>query len=107
MCGVIKNSGKEQTFHGERVAREHGKDTGRRFYDLMEADIAEKTLLAAAVAGVNYYGPNIAQISRERERLLREQAEKEVTAFERAMTYACQMMQKENLLDNGKRKSNS
>ncbi len=35
MCGILKNSGKEQTFHGESVAREHGKDIGLRFFDLI------------------------------------------------------------------------
>jgi len=57
-------------------------------------DIAEKYLRAAAAAGIIYHGPNLAQIRSERERLLREQAEKEDMQFERAMTYACQMMQK-------------
>ena len=96
MRGVIKDSGKEQTFHGESVAREHGKDTSRRFYDLSEVYTAEKILRAAAAVGVTYNGPNLAQINRERERLLREQAEKEneEMRFERAMKYACQMMQK-------------
>ncbi len=82
MRGILENSGKEPTFHGECVAREHGKDTGRRFFDLIEVDIAEKTLRAAAVAGINYYGPNLAKISRERERLLMEQAEKEKEEME-------------------------
>ena len=30
MCVIIKNSGKEQTFHGESVAREHANNAGRR-----------------------------------------------------------------------------
>ena len=98
MRGILKNSGKEQTFHGESVAREHGKDTGRRFYDLSEVYTAEKILRAAVAVGVTYIGPNLAQINRERERLLREQAEKETEEmqFMRAMEYACQMMQKRN-----------
>jgi hypothetical protein len=41
MCGIIKNSGKEQTFHHESVER--ANDTGHRFFDLLEVDIAEKT----------------------------------------------------------------
>jgi hypothetical protein len=98
MRDILKNSGKEQTFHGESVAREHGKDIGRTFFDLIEVDIAEKTLRAAVVVGINYYGPNLANISRERERLLMEQAEKEKEdmQFELVMKYACQMMQKRN-----------
>ena len=41
MCGILKNSGKEQTFHGEIFERTN--DTGRRFFDLIEVFIAEKT----------------------------------------------------------------
>ena len=94
MPGIIKNSGKERTFHGKSVAREHANNTGHRFFDLLEVDIAGKSLRAAAVAGVITYGPNLAQLRSERERLLREQAEKEDSEFMRAMKYACQMMQK-------------
>ena len=94
MRGILKNSGKEQTFHSESVAREHANNAGRRFFDLIEVDIAEKSLRACATAGIKRYGPDLAHIRRERERLLREQAEKEDMQFERAMTYACQMMQR-------------
>ncbi len=98
MRDILKNSGKEQTFHGESVAREHGKVVGRRFFDLIEVDIAEKSLRAAIVVGINYNGPNLANISREHERLLMEQAEKEKEdmQFELAMKHACQMMQMRN-----------
>ncbi len=98
MRGILKNSGKEQTFHGESVARKYGKDIGRRFFDLIKVDIAEKSLRTAIVVGINYYGPNLANISRERERLLMEQAEKEKEdmQFELAMKYACQMLQMRN-----------
>ena len=44
MCDIIKNSGKEQTFHGESVGREHTNNTGRRFFDLFEVDVAKKSL---------------------------------------------------------------
>ncbi len=98
MCGILKNSGKEQTFHGESVAREHGKDRGRRFFDLIEVDIAEKSLRVTITVGINFYGPNLVNISRERERLLMEQVEKEKEdmQFELVMKYACQMMQMRN-----------
>ena len=33
-----------ETFHGEIVARENTNYTGRRFFDLLEVDIAEKSL---------------------------------------------------------------
>ena len=99
MCDIIKNSGKEQTFHDESVER--ANDTGHRFFDLIEVDIAEKTLRTAAVAGVITYAPNPAQLRSERKR---ERQKKEDTEFERAMKYACQIM---HLLDNGKRNSNS
>jgi len=62
----------------------------------IDEGLAEKLLRAATAAGVTYNGPTPAQISRERERLLREQAEKEDSEFMRAMEYACQMMQKRN-----------
>jgi hypothetical protein len=94
MRGILKNSGKEQTFHSESVAREHANNAGRRFFDLIEVDIAEKSLRACDAAGIKRYGPDLAHIRSERERLLREQAEKEDMQFERAMTYACQMMQR-------------
>ena len=96
MRGVIKNSGKEQTFHSESVAREHANNAGRRFFDLIEVDIAEKSLRACAALGIKRYGPDLAHIRSERERLLREQAENENEdmQFERAMEYACQMMQR-------------
>jgi hypothetical protein len=93
MCDIIKNSGKEQTFHGESVAREHVNDKSCRFLDLIVGDITEKTLLVAAVAGVTY-GPNLAQIRSEREWLLREKVEKEGTPFDPVMEYACQTMWK-------------
>ena len=57
-----------------------------------------KALLASTqtmqVAGSKRYGPDLAHTRSECERLLREQAEKEDMQFERAMTYACQMMQR-------------
>ena len=109
MRGILKNSGKEQTFHSESVAREHANNAGRRFFDLIEVDIAERSLRACAALGIKRYGPDLAHIRSERERLLREQAEKEDMQFEHAMTYACQMMQrristtaKENAIVEGK-----
>ena len=94
MRDTLKNSGKEQTFHSESVAREHSNNTGRRFFDLIEVDIAERSLRACAALGIKRYGPDLAHIRSERERLLREQAEMEDMQFEHAMTYACQMMQR-------------
>jgi hypothetical protein len=94
MRGIIKNSGKEQIFHDESVACERANNTGRRFFDLIEVDIAEKSLRACAALGIKRYGPDLAHIRSERERLLREQAEMEDMQFEHAMTYACQMMQR-------------
>ena len=73
---------KEQLLSG---ILERDQETGRRFYDLSEVYSAEKILLAAAAVGVTYYGPNLAQIYRERERLLREEAEKE-TGQQRSYT---------------------
>ena len=94
MRGILKNSGKEQTFHSESVALEHANNAGRRFFDLIEADIAERSLRACAALGMKRYGPDLAHLKSERERLLREQAGKEDMQFEHAMTYACQMMQR-------------
>ena len=94
MAGIIKNSGKEQTFHCESVAREHTNNAGRRFFDLIEMDIAEKFLRETTASRIIRYGPDLAHIRTERERLLREQTEKEDIQFERAMTYACQMIQR-------------
>ncbi len=51
---------------------ESDQDTGHRFYDLSEVYSTEKILHADDAVGVTYYGPNLAQINRERERLLRE-----------------------------------
>ena len=67
-----------------------------RFFDLIEVDIAERSLRVCAAAGIKRYGPDLAHIRSERERLLREQAENENEdmQFERAMEYACQMMQR-------------
>ena len=48
---------------------------------------------AAAAAGVTYHGPTPAEIRSKRDRLLREQAEKEDAEFVLAMEYACQMKQ--------------
>ena len=87
MCVIIKNSGKEQTFHSESVAREHANNTGHRFFDLLEVDITVKVLRAATVSGVRTYGPNLAQLRRECERLLRKQTEKEDSVFMRVMKY--------------------
>ena len=87
MRGILKNSGKEQTFYGESVAREHANNAGRRFFDLIEVDIAEKSLRACTAAGIKTYGPNLAQLRSERERLLREQTEKEDIQFQNVMTY--------------------
>ena len=50
MRGIIKNSGKEQTFHDESVACERANNTGRRFFDLIEVDIEEKSLRTATAA---------------------------------------------------------
>ncbi len=36
MRGILKNSGKEQTFYGESVAHEHTSNAGRRFFDLID-----------------------------------------------------------------------
>jgi hypothetical protein len=47
----------------------------------IDEGLAEKLLRAATAAGVTYNGPTPAQISRERERLLREQAETEDAEF--------------------------
>ena len=96
MRGIIKNSGKEQIFHDESVACERANNTGRRFFDLIEVDIAERSLRVCTAAGIKRYGPDLAHIRSERERLLREQAENENEdmQFERAMEYACQMMQR-------------
>ncbi len=44
MRGILKNNGNEQAFHGESVTRDHGKDIGRRFFELIEVDTAEKSL---------------------------------------------------------------
>ena len=90
----------------------------------IDEGLAGMLMRAAAAAGVTYNGPTPAEIRSERdrllreqaekedaeirserERLLREQAEKEDAEFVLAMQYACPMMQ-ENL-DNGKRNSNS
>ena len=57
-------------------------------------DIAEKSFRTCTSAGIKRYGPDLAHIRSERERLLREQTEKEDMQFERGITYACQMMQK-------------
>jgi hypothetical protein len=62
----------------------------------IDEGLAEKLLRAATAAGVTYNGPTPAQISRERERLLREQAETEDAEFLLVMEYACRMMQKRN-----------
>ena len=75
MPGIIKNSGKERTFHGKSVAREHANNAGHRFFDLTEVDIAEKSLRAATAAGIKRCGPDLAHLKSERERLLREQTE--------------------------------
>ena len=72
MRGIIKNSGKKQTSHSESVAREHANNAGRRFFDLIEVDIAEKSLRAVTAAGIIRYGPDLAHIRSERKRLLRE-----------------------------------
>ncbi len=56
--------------------------------------ITAKSLRVAVVVGVRRNGPDLASIRSERERLLREWAEKEDMQFESAMTYACQMMQR-------------
>ncbi len=58
----------------------------------IDEGLAEIFLRAATAAGVTYCRPTPAQISRERERFLREQAEKEESEFMRTMEYACQMM---------------
>ena len=70
--GILKNSAKEQTFYGENVAREHTNNAGRRFFDLLEVDIAERSLWACTTTGIKRHGPNLAHIRSERERLLRE-----------------------------------
>ncbi len=49
----------------------------------IDEGLAEMLLRAATVAGVTYCGPTPAQISRERERFLREQTEKEEAEFMR------------------------
>ena len=67
---ILQNSGKEQTFYGESVAREHANNAGRRFFDLLEVDIAEKSLRACTAAGIKRYGPDLAHIRSERERIL-------------------------------------
>ena len=67
MRGIIKNSGKEQTFHSESVAHEHANNAGRRSFDLIEVDIAERSLRACAAAGIKRYGPDLAHIRSERE----------------------------------------
>ena len=69
MCVIIKNSGQEQTFHGESVAREHVNNTGHRFFELFEVDISEKSLRSATVAGIKRYGPDLVHLKSERERL--------------------------------------
>ena len=72
MRGIIKNSGKELTFNGESVAREHTNYAGRRFFDLIEVDIVEESFRASTTAGIIRYGPDLAHLKSERERLLRE-----------------------------------
>ena len=105
MCGILKNSGKEQTFHGENVVREYANNAGRRFFDLFEVDNTERSLRACTAADIKTYGPNLAQLKRVR------------TASERAgrkgryAIRACDDIHmsddaKENL-DNGKTKHNS
>ena len=50
---------------------------GHRFFDLLEVDISEKSFRTATTAGIIRYGPDLAHIRSECERLLREQTEKE------------------------------
>ena len=36
MCVIIKNSGNQQTFHGESFGRECANNEGHRFFDLID-----------------------------------------------------------------------
>jgi hypothetical protein len=62
----------------------------------IDEGLAEILLGAATTDGVTYCGPTPLQISREHERLLRDQTEKEESELMCVMEYACQMMQMRN-----------